>query len=66
MKYCQWSIDPNCDNGNRMVYNTEILKSNIFNFNDGYILRRGNLAIIRHQVTQVAFQNCAPVSKCVA
>ena len=37
-----------------------IQKFNFCDYNDAYILVRGDITIIRHQVTQVAFKNCAP------
>ena len=57
MEHCQWSIKWNYDLGNEIIFNTEVLKSNLCNYNDAYILVRGNITIIRHQVTQVAFKN---------
>ena len=51
--------------GNEIIYNTEVLKSNLFNYNDAYILVTGNITIIGHQVTQVAFKNCTSVTKCI-
>ena len=47
------------------IYNTEILKSNLCDYNNAYMLVRGNITIIGHQVTQVAFKNCAPFTKCI-
>ena len=38
------------------------MKFNVCDYNDAYILIRGNI-IIRHQATQVAFKNCAPFTK---
>ena len=35
------------------------------NINDAYILVRGNITIIDHNLTQVAFENCAPPTKCI-
>ena len=55
----------NYDAVNEITYNTEVLKSNLCDYNDAYILLRGNITIIGHQVTQVAFKNCAPFTKCV-
>ena len=40
-----------------------VLKSNLFYYNDDYILLRGNIAIIGYPETQVAFTNCAPFIK---
>ena len=48
-----------------IIYNTEVLESNLCDYNDAYILVRGNITIIVHQVTQVAFKNCAPFTKCI-
>ena len=55
----------NCDIGNEIIYNTEVLKSNLCDHNDAYILVKGDIAIIGHQVTQVAFKNYAPFTKCI-
>ena len=56
---------PNYDAVHEITYNTEVLKSNLCDYNDAYILLRGNITIIGHQVTQVAFKNCALFTKCV-
>ena len=50
--------------GSEIVYNTEVLKSIFWDFKDAYILVRGNIIIIGHQITQVAFKNCTPFTKC--
>ena len=42
-----------------------MLKSNLCNYNDAYILVNGDIAIIGDYVTQVAFKNCAPFIKCI-
>ena len=55
----------NYDAVNEITFNTEVLKSNLCDYNDAYILLRGNITIIGHQVTQVAFKNCAQFTKCV-
>ena len=57
MEHCQWSIKWNYDLGNEIIFNTEVLKSNLCDYNDAYILVRGNITIIGHQVIQVAFKN---------
>ena len=49
--------------GNYIIYNTAVLKSILCDYNDVYILVRSDIAIIRHQATQVAFKNCAPFTK---
>ena len=66
----KWNIvndqtNANYDVGNEIVYNAEVLKSNLCDYNDAYILVTGNITIIGHQVTQVAFENWAPFTKCV-
>ena len=66
----KWNIfndqsNANYDVGNEIIYNTEVLKSNFCNYNDAYILIRGNITIIGYQVTQIAFKNCAPFIKCI-
>ena len=47
------------------MYTTEILKSNICNYNNANILE-GDVTIIGHNVTQVAFKNCASFTKCIS
>ena len=49
--------------GSETISNTEIWKSDLCDYNDAYILVRFNITIIGHQVTQVAFKNCAPFIK---
>ena len=39
------------------------MKFNFCDYNESYILIRGNIIIIRHQATQVAFKNCALFTK---
>ena len=34
------------------------LESNLFDYNDTYILAKGEIAIIGKEATQVAFKNC--------
>ena len=45
------------------IYNTEILKSHLGDYNDAYILVRGEITILVYPVTQVAFKNCTPFTK---
>ena len=54
MEHCQWSINHMI--GNENIYNTEILKSNLCDYND-CILLRGDIIIVRDNGTQVAFCN---------
>ena len=55
-----WS---NYDVESEIIYNTKVLKFNVCDYNESYILIRGNIIIIRHQATQAAFKNCAPFTK---
>ena len=62
----KWNIvnyksNTNCDAGN----DTEVLKSNLCDFNDGYISVKGDITMIGHQGIQVAFKNCAQSTKCI-
>ena len=42
------------DVGSKIIYNTEVLKSNLCDYNNGYILVRDNITVTEHQATQVA------------
>ena len=55
----------NYDATNESTYNTEILKSNLYDYNDAYILVRGNITDAAAPATQVAFKNFAPFTKCI-
>ena len=52
------------DVGNEIIDNTEVLKSNLCNYSDTYILLRGDIITAAHNnQTPVAFKNCAPFTK---
>ena len=53
----------NYDIGNKIIYNTEVLKFNLCDYNDAYILVKGDIAIIGLQAAQVAFKKCSPFTK---
>ena len=55
----------NYDAANEIIYNTEVLESNLCDYNNAYILVRGDITITGHPVTQVAFTYCAPFTKCI-
>ena len=55
--------NPNYDIGNEIICNTEVLESNLCDYDDAYILVRGDTAIIEHQLIQVAFKICASFTK---
>ena len=46
-------------------YNTEVLKSNLCDYNDIYILLRGDITVDASDETEVIFKNCAPFTKCI-
>ena len=50
----------NYDVGNGIIYNTEVLKFNLCDYNDVYILVKGDIVTTTHNTpTPVAFKNCA-------
>ena len=51
--------------GNEINYNIEVLKSNLCDCNVDNILVRGDITVAAAPVTQVAFKNCAPFTKCI-
>ena len=55
------------DVGNKIIYETEILKSNLCNYNKAYILARDESPVVAaaDQVTRVAFKNCVPLTQCI-
>ena len=45
---------------------TKVIKSNIFDYSDSYILVTGNVRVMGGDTnTRVALKNCAPFTKCV-
>ena len=50
------------NSGNEIIYDVEVLKYNLCDYNHAYILVRGDIVTTVHNVvTQVAFKNCANV-----
>ena len=49
----------------KIIYKTEVIKSNLCDYNNTYILVRDDITIIGHNVTQAAFKNCTPFTKCI-
>ena len=49
---------------NGITYNTDVLKFNLCNYKDAYILVRGYITAIVPPATKVAFKNCPPVTQC--
>ena len=50
---------------NEITWNTEILKSNLCDYSDAYILVPGDIRVIAAPTTQIAFKNCASFTKCI-
>ena len=46
--------------GTKIIYSTEVFKSYLFDYNDAYILVKGDITIVRNSGAQIAFKNCAP------
>ena len=55
----------NYDVRNEIIYNTEVLKSNLCDQNDMYILAKGDITITAPPAAQVSFKNSAPFTKCI-
>ena len=51
--------------GNEIIYNTEVLKSNLCDYNDAYIFIRVDITVRTHPATQVVFKDCARFTKCI-
>ena len=41
------------------------MKSNLCDYNDAYILVRGDITVVAALATQVTFKNCAPFTTCI-
>ena len=52
-------------NANYDVGNTEVLKSNLCDYNDAYMLVRGDITVAAAPATRVSFKNCALFTKCI-
>ena len=67
----KWNIvndqsNENWDIGNDIIYNTEVIKSNLCDYNYAYILKRVSITINGHsQLIQVSVKNCAPFNKSI-
>ena len=66
----KWNIvnyqsNGNYDIGNEIIYNTKVLKYNLCDYNDAYILVKGDITVTAAPARQVSFKNCATVTKCI-
>ena len=48
---------------NEITYNAEVLKAKLCDYNDAYILIKGDITVTAAPEIQVAFKNCAPFTK---
>ena len=48
-----------------IIYSTEVLKCNLCDYSDAFILVRGDIAVTADPETEVAFKKCAPFTKCI-
>ena len=54
------------ENGTTIKFETKVIKSNLCDYSDAYILVTGDITATGGDAnTKVAFKNCAPFSKCV-
>ena len=51
--------------GNDIICNEILLKSNLCDYNNAYIVVRVDMTVRIAPTTQVAFKNCAAVAKCI-
>ena len=49
--------------GNENIYNIEVLKSNLWDNNDAYILVKGDITVTTAPATEVSFKNCELFTK---
>ena len=66
----KWNIandnsNNNYDEANDCLYNAEVLKYALCDYNDAYILVRGDITVTAAPQIQVAFENWAPLTKCI-
>ena len=53
-----------CNQDNFIKFETETMKSSLFDYSDTFILVRGDITVTADNNTDVAFKNCAPFSTC--
>ena len=66
----KWNIvndqtNANYDVGNDIIYNTEVLKSNLCDYNDAYILVSADITVTAASATRVSLTSCAQFPKCI-
>ena len=54
------------ENGTTIKFETQVIKSNLYDYSDAYILVAGDVeATNGDENTKVAFKNCVPFTKCI-
>ena len=54
------------ENGTTVKFETQVIKSNICDYSDAYILVRRDITVTAGDAnTRIAFNNCAPFTKCI-
>ena len=54
------------ENGTTVKFETQVIKSNICDYSDAYILVRRDIKVTAGDAnTRIAFNNCAPFTKCI-
>ena len=54
------------ESGTTIKFETKVIKSNLCNYSDAYVLVKGDIAAVGgNQNTPIAFKNCAPFTRCV-
>ena len=51
------------DEGSEIICDAEVLKSNVCDYNDTYILVKGDITVTTTSTAQVSFKHCAPFTK---
>ena len=59
------NLNANYGVGKEINYNTEVLESNLCDYNDTYILVKGDVTVTAVPEAQVAITNCASFTKCI-
>ena len=56
----------NYDAENEIIYKTAVSKSNFCDYNNAYVLVKGDITTVGHNLAiKVAFKICAPFTKCI-
>ena len=48
-----------------VTFETKVIKSNLYDYSDTYILATGGITVDRNNNVEAAFKNCAPFRKCI-